>query len=98
MTRMPSPAHVLRRLYPWLGRAVHLKWSRKRSLYQEEASALLTELAGVHGRIPSKIAFRLEGYLGRLHKEWFPRAWQERPTYAEVVNDFEWWLDGSVAR
>jgi hypothetical protein len=93
MTKMASPAHVLRRLYPWLGRAVHLKWSRKRSLYQEEAAALLVELAGVHGRVPSTLAFRLEGYLGRLHKEWFPRTWQERPTYAEVVSDFQWWLD-----
>lgn len=92
-TRMASPAVVLRRLYPWLGRAVHIRWTRRRSLYQEEAAALLEELSRVHGRVPSKLAFRLQGYLGRLHKEWFPRTWQDRPTYEEVVGDFIWWLD-----
>lgn len=90
--RMASPAFVLRRLYPWLGRAVHVRWTRKRSLYQEEASALLVDLAQVDGRVPSKLAFRVQGFLGRLHKEWFPRTWQNRPTYAEVIADFVWWL------
>jgi hypothetical protein len=93
---MPTTAtarRLLRRLYPWLGRAVHTRWSRRRGLYQEEAEALLAELARVQGRTPAGLAFRLEGYLGRLHREWFPRQWRERPTYAEVVRDFQWWLD-----
>jgi len=84
---------VLRRLYPWLGRAVHTRWTRKRSLYQEEAAALIAELSGIKGRTPSRLALRVEGYLGRLYREWFPRTWRDQPTYAEVVADFRWWLD-----
>lgn len=92
MSQTATARRLLRRLYPWLGRAVHTRWTRKRGLYQEEAGALLAELESVQGRTPQALAFKLEGYLGRLHREWFPRQWRERPTYAEVVRDFEWWL------
>src|SRR6185436_11186026 len=67
---------LLRRLHPWLGRAVHARWKHKRAFYQTESESLLHE-----------------GFLGRLHKEWFPPTWRTSPTYAEVVRDLRWWLD-----
>jgi len=82
----------LRRLHPWLGKAVHARWTVRRSLYQSELDALLIELQRVHGRIPSDLAFRLEGFLGRLYKEWFPRDFRRNPSYAEIITDFRWWL------
>jgi hypothetical protein len=83
---------LLRRLYPWLGRAVHARWSRSRALYQQEAGELLMKLSRYQGRMPAELAFELEGFLGRLHKEWFPPTWRKNPTYGEVVADFRWWL------
>jgi len=100
---MSTPPHaatarsMLRRLYPWIGRAVHTRWQRRRSVYQEEAEALLTELHRYTTHVPPSLALRLEGYLGRLHREWFPDAWRPQPTYAEIVADFRWWL-GMVER
>jgi len=82
----------LRRLHPWLGKAVHSRWSVHRSLYRDEADALLEGLKRHEGRIPPAMALRLEAFLGRLYKEWFPRTWRSNPTYAEVVADFRWWL------
>jgi hypothetical protein len=84
---------LLQRLRPWLGKAVHVRWTLHRSFYQHEADALLLALQSYQGRMPSELALRLEGFLGRLHREWFPRTWRKNPTYAEVVRDFRWWLD-----
>jgi len=71
---------------------VHSRWQRHRSFYQHESAALLTALGRVHGKVPHDLALRLEGFLGHLHKEWFPSAWRKNPTYAEVVRDLRWWL------
>ena len=84
---------LLRRLYPWLGRAVHTRWRTNRSFYRREADALLLELTRYGGAIPPDLALRLEGFLGRLYRDWFPRDWRPNPTYAEVTRDFRWWLD-----
>ena len=84
---------LLRRLHPWLGRAVHTRWKHKRAFYQTESESLLHELMLHSGPVPRELAFRLEGFLGRLHKEWFPPTWRTSPTYAEVVRDLRWWLD-----
>ena len=84
---------LLRRLHPWLGRAVHVRWRRHRSFYLREAEALLLLLEGRSGPIPRDLALRLEGFLGQLHKEWFPPTWRRNPTYGEVVRDLRWWLD-----
>jgi len=83
----------LQRLRPWLGKAVHVRWTLHRSFYQREAEALLLALSRYQGRMPADLALRLEGFLGRLHREWFPPTWRKNPTYAEVVRDFRWWLD-----
>jgi hypothetical protein len=88
-----SARALLQRLRPWLGKAVHVRWTLHRSFYQREADALLLALARYQGRMPSDLALRLEGFLGRLHREWFPPTWRKNPTYAEVVRDFRWWLD-----
>jgi len=93
MPQTATARRLLRRIYPWLGRAVHTRWSRRRGLYQEEAEALLKDLGHVQGRTPAELAFKLEGFLGRLHREWFPREGRAHPTYDEVVRDFQWWLD-----
>jgi hypothetical protein len=83
---------LLRRLHPWLGRAVHVRWRLHRSFYQRESEALLLALGRVQGTVPRDLALRLEGFLGGLHKEWFPKDWRPHPTYAEVVTDLRWWL------
>jgi len=89
-----STARVfLRRLYPWLGRVVHVRWTHRRSWYQSEAEALLTALEGLRGPMSSDLALRVQGFLGRLYREWFPREWRAQPTYAEILADFRWWLD-----
>ena len=82
----------LRRLHPWLGKAVHARWTTRRSVYQREVDALLIALAAEHGRIPAELSLRLEGLLGHLYREWFPPTWRRDPTYAEIVQDFRWWL------
>ena len=88
-----SARALLQRLRPWLGKAVHVRWTLHRSFYQKEAEALLLALSRYQGRMPHDLALRLEGFLGRLHREWFPPTWRKNPTYAEVVRDFRWWLD-----
>ena len=95
MKQATTARAFLRRLQPWIGRAVHARWSVRRSHYQSEADALLMALMRHEGRIPPDLALRLEGFLGRLYKEWFPREWRESPTYAEVVGDFRWWIDAA---
>lgn len=92
MKQATTARAFLRRLHPWLGKAVHARWTVRRSLYQSEVNALLLALSGVHGRMSPELSLRLEGFLGRLYREWFPRDWRREPTYAEVVADFRWWL------
>ena len=40
------------RLRPWLGKAVHVRWTLHRSFYQKEADALLLALSRYQGRLP----------------------------------------------
>jgi hypothetical protein len=84
MPQATSARALLRRIHPWLGRAVHVKWTRHRSLYQRESEALLMDLARVQGAVPRELALRLEGFLGHLHKEWFPKTWRRAPCNATV--------------
>jgi hypothetical protein len=93
MQQASTARAFLSRLHPWLGKVVHSRWTLRRSFYQSEMNALLLALAGKHGRLPPKLSLRLQGFLGRLYREWFPRTWREQPTYAEVLADFRWWLD-----
>jgi len=92
MHHAPAARAFLRRLHPWLGKAVHARWTRRRSFYQGEVAAILMALQAEHGRIPSALSLRLQGFLGGLHREWFPPTWRRDPTYAEIVADFRWWL------
>jgi hypothetical protein len=92
MQQAATARAFLRRLHPWLGKAVHQRWRTRRSFYQSEADVLLEELARHRGRVPLRLSLELEGFLGRLYKEWFPRTWRTNPTYAEIVADFRWWL------
>jgi len=88
----PNARAFLRRLHPWIGKAVHARWTVRRSFYQSEVDALLMALDAEPGRMPPELSLRLQGLLGRLYREWFPRTWRRNPTYAEVVGDFRWWL------
>ena len=91
---LSTPARaLLQRLRPWLSKAVHVRWTLNRSFYQREADALLVALMRHSGPVPRDLALRLEGFLGHLHREWFPPTWRRHPTYAEVVRDLRWWLD-----
>ena len=93
MMRQASTARAfLRRLHPWIGKAVHARWTIHRTHYRTEADALLMALTHHEGRLSPELALRLEGFLGRLYREWFPRSWRSNPTYAEIVSDFRWWL------
>jgi hypothetical protein len=92
MQQASTARAFLRRLHPWLGKAVHTRWTVNRSFYRREADALLMALTQREGRVPPDIALRLEGFLARLYREWFPRTWRRDPTYAEIVADFRWWL------
>ena len=71
---------------------MHVRWTLRRSFYQSEIDALLMALRAEHGRMPPELSLRLQGLLGRLYREWFPRTWRRNPTYAEIVADFRWWL------
>jgi hypothetical protein len=84
---------LLRRLHPWVGKVVHVRWKVQRSFYQDEIAALLRAIQGERGRLSPKLRLRIEGFLGRLHREWFPRTWRPEPNYADVVADFRWWLN-----
>ena len=92
MQQAQNARAFLRRLHPWIGKAVHIRWTVRRSFYQSEMDALLTALHARQGRMPPELSLRVQGLLGRLYREWFPRTWRRDPTYAEIVGDFRWWL------
>src|SRR5712692_9414219 len=92
MQQAPNARAFLRRLHPWIGKAVHVRWTVRRSLYQSEVNALLMALDAKHGRMSPELSLRVQGLLGRLYLEWFPRTWRRNPTYAEILGDFRWWL------
>lgn len=92
MQQATTASAFLRRLHPWIGKAIHSRWSVHRGFYQSEADALLIALATRRGPLPPVLRLRLEGFLGKLYKEWFPRTWRREPTYAEILDDFRWWL------
>jgi len=92
MQQATNARAFLRRLHPWIGKAVHARWTVRRSFYQSEVDALLIALDAEPGRMPPELSLRLQGLLGRLYREWFPPTWRRNPTYAEVVGDFRWWL------
>jgi hypothetical protein len=84
---------LLTRLYPWIGKAVHTRWRVRRAFYQREAESILLALRQTNGHVPTALAIRLQGFLGRLHGEWFPPDWRPDPTYAEIMRDLRWWLE-----
>jgi hypothetical protein len=92
MQQVTTARAFLLRLHPWLGKAVHVRWTVRRSFYQSEADALLLALADGRGKMPPELRLRLEGFLGKLYREWFPRTWRRDPTYTEILSDFRWWL------
>jgi hypothetical protein len=92
MQQAPNARAFLQRLHPWIGRAVHVRWTLRRSFYQSEVGALLMALAAQTGRMSPELSLRVQGLLGRLYREWFPRSWRREPTYAEILADFRWWL------
>ena len=92
MQQAPTARALLKRLRPWIGKAVHGRWTVRRSFYQSEIDALLAALRSHNGRMPPDLGLRVQGLLGRLYREWFPRTWRKDPTYAEVIADFRWWL------
>jgi hypothetical protein len=92
MQQAPAARAFLRRLHPWIGKAVHVRWNLRRSFYQSELDALLMALDAERGRMSPALSLRVQGLLARLYREWFPRTWRRNPTYAEVLADFRWWL------
>jgi hypothetical protein len=92
MQQASTARAFLRRLHPWIGKAVHGRWTVRRSFYQSEIDAILMALRSENGRMPRELSLRLQGLLGRLYREWFPRTWRREPTYAEILADFRWWL------
>jgi hypothetical protein len=96
MQQASTARAFLRRIHPWLGRSVHRTWKQqRRSWYQSEADALLMALSGRRGPLPPDLALRVQGFVGRLYREFFPPDWKniKHPTYAEVLREFRWWLD-----
>ena len=86
---------LLRRLHPWIGKAVHSKWTVRRLQYREESEQLLLALSRSAGAyVPAELQARLDRFLTQLYREWFPGTWREKaPTYAEMLHDFRWWLN-----
>src|SRR5262245_37273804 len=92
MQQAATAKALLQRLHPWIGKAVHAHWTRRRALYQSEMDALILALAMERGRLPDDLRLQIQGFLARLHREWFPHTWRRHPTYDEIVEDFRWWL------
>src|SRR5262245_33168755 len=92
MQQATTARAFLQRLHPWVGKAVHVRWGVRRAVHQSELNELLTALHRTSGRIAPDLSLRIQGLLGTLYREWFPRTWRKDPTYAEIVADFRWWL------
>jgi hypothetical protein len=93
MMRQATTARAfLERLHPWIGRAVHSRWTTSRMTYRLELESILLALTGERGHVPPKLSLRVQGLLAKLHREWFPPTWRRNPTYDEIVADFRWWL------
>jgi hypothetical protein len=93
MMRQATTARAfLERLHPWIGRAVHSRWTTSRMTYRLELESILLALTGERGHVPPKLSLRVQGLLAKLHREWFPPTWRRSPTYDEIVADFRWWL------
>lgn len=92
MQQTATARALLRRLRPWVGKAIHVRWTTRRSFYQSEIEALLLALGRSKGRLSPELHVRVQGFLGRLHREWFPSTWRRDPTYADIVADLCWWL------
>ncbi len=85
---------LLRRLHPWIGKAVHQRWHVRRSFFIQESEALLEELSRHRGvALTPDLANRVQHYLRLLHREWFPDHRQSQRSYAEMLHDFRWWLE-----
>ena len=94
MVQASSTRALLRRLHPWIGKAVHSRWQMRRSFYTDESEQLLLLLANHRGLTLSKdLQIRVQRYLRLLHREWFPNNWSDQPAYADVLHDFRWWLE-----
>ena len=94
MMRQATTARAfLERLHPWIGRAVHSRWTTSRTTYRTELESILIALAAERGHVPAKLGLRVQGLLAKLHREWFPPTWRRSPTYDEIVSDFRWWLN-----
>lgn len=94
MVQASSARALLRRLHPWISKAVHARWQVRRSLYTEESERLLLALAQHRGlTLPKELQLRVQRYLKLLHREWFGGQGRDRSTYAEVLQDFRWWLE-----
>ena len=94
MVQASSTRALLRRLHPWIGKAVHSRWHVRRSLYIAESEQLLLALANHRGlTLPKDLQLRVQRHLRLLHREWFPENWRAKPAFAEVLHDFRWWLE-----
>lgn len=71
---------------------MHVRWSVRRAIYQSEMNEILMALHRQSGRMAPELSLRVQGLVGRLYREWFPRTWRKDPTYAEILADFRWWL------
>jgi hypothetical protein len=92
MQQVATARTLLRRLHPWVRRAIHVRWTTRRTFYQSELDALLIALQGERGRLSPELRVRLEGFLTQLYREWFPRTWRRDPTFSDILTDFRWWL------
>src|SRR4029450_11832324 len=73
MPLAPPASALLKRIRPWLSKAVHVRWTLHRSFYQREAESLLHALSTYQGRMPPDLALRLEGFRGGVDRE--SRGW-----------------------
>ena len=92
MRQATTARAFLERLHPWIGRAVHSRWTTSRTTYRTELEAILLALTGERGHVPPKLSLRVQGLLAKLHREWVPPTWRRSPTYDEIIADFRWWL------
>ena len=82
MMRQATTARAfLERLHPWIGRAVHTRWTTSRMTYRSELESILLALAAERGHVPPKLGLRVQGLLAKLHREWFPPTWRRNPTW-----------------